>query len=54
MKVISTAVFLLLLQPASAQYDWTQLDTELQAKQQLLGNNVVAMIWKGDALVYKK
>ena len=54
MKVISAAVFLLLLQPVSAQYDWTQLDTELQAKQQLLGNNVVAMIWKGDSLVYKK
>jgi CubicO group peptidase (beta-lactamase class C family) len=54
MKVTSVAAFLLLLQPVSAQYNWTQLDEELEAKQQLLGNNVVALIWKGDSLVYKK
>ena len=54
LKVLSVAAFLLLLQPAGAQYNWTKLDAELQAKQQLLGDNVVAMIWKGDSLVYKK
>ena len=54
MKVISVLSFLLFLQPVSAQYNWTALDAELQAKQKLLGNNVVAMIWKGDSLVYKK
>jgi len=54
MKVISIVAFLLFLQPLSAQYNWTALDAELQARQQLLGNNVVALIWKGDSLVYKK
>jgi CubicO group peptidase (beta-lactamase class C family) len=47
-------VFLLFLQPAKAQYNWTELDKELTAKQQLLGDNVVVMIWKSDSLVYKK
>ncbi|MGB3089092.1 MAG: serine hydrolase domain-containing protein [Chitinophagaceae bacterium] len=54
LKVLSVASFLLLLQPAKAQYEWSKLDAELQAKQKLLGDNVVAMIWKGDSLVYKK
>lgn len=54
LKVLSVAAFLLLLQPAKAQYNWTQLDAELQAKQKLLGDNVVAMVWKGDSLLYKK
>ena len=61
MKVISVISFLLLLQPAIAQYNWTELDTELKAKQQLLGNNFVTLIWakgtavgKSDSLVYKK
>ena len=54
LKVFSVAAFLLLLQPASAQYNWDDLNTELEAKQKLLGTNVVAMIWKGDSLVYKK
>jgi CubicO group peptidase (beta-lactamase class C family) len=54
MKVISVTLFLLFLQPASAQYNWTDLNTELEAKQKLLGTNVVAMIWKGDSLVFKK
>ena len=53
-KVISVAAFLLLLQPVVAQYNWTDLDAELQAKKQLLGNNVVCLIWKGDSLIYKK
>ncbi len=53
MKVISVLSFLLLLQPAIAQYNWTELNAELQAKQQLLGNNVVTLIFKGDSLVYK-
>ena len=53
LKVLSVAAFLLLLQPAHAQYNWTGLDAELKAKQQLFGNNVVTLIWKGDSLVYK-
>jgi CubicO group peptidase (beta-lactamase class C family) len=47
-------VFLLFLQPARAQYNWTELDQELKAKQKLLGDNIVVMIWKSDSLVYKK
>jgi len=54
LKVLSVLCFLLLLQPANAQYTWTAVDTELQTNQKLLGNNVVAMIWKGDSLIYKK
>jgi CubicO group peptidase (beta-lactamase class C family) len=53
-KVISVAAFLLFLQPVIAQYNWTALDKELQAKQKLLGNNVVCLLWKGDSLIYKK
>ncbi|HEY6064224.1 MAG TPA: serine hydrolase domain-containing protein [Chitinophagaceae bacterium] len=53
-KVISVVSFLLLLQPLSAQYNWTELDQELQAKQKLLGNNLVCLLWKGDSLIYKK
>jgi CubicO group peptidase (beta-lactamase class C family) len=54
LKVLSALSFLLLLQPAAGQYNWKELDAELEAKQKLLGNNVVAMIWKGDSIVYKK
>lgn len=53
MKVISLVGFLLLLQPLSAQYNWNELNEELQSKQKLLGNNVVCLIWEGDSLVYK-
>jgi CubicO group peptidase (beta-lactamase class C family) len=54
MKVIPVLTFLLLLQPANAQYNWKELDKELQSKQKLLGNNLVCLLWKGDSLIYKK
>src|SRR6267154_66101 len=54
MKVIPVLCFLLFLQSAKAQYNWTELDQELQAKQQVLGNNLVCLIWKGDSLIYRK
>lgn len=54
MKVISLIGLLLFFQPLRAQYDWSELDAELESKQQLLGNNVVTIIYKGDSLVYKK
>jgi CubicO group peptidase (beta-lactamase class C family) len=54
MKVTSLLGFLLLFQPVFAQYDFKELDQAFQDKQKLLGNDVVAMIWKGDSLVYKK
>jgi CubicO group peptidase (beta-lactamase class C family) len=48
------AIVLLFLQPASAQYNWSELDQALDSRQKLLGTNVVAMIWKDDSLVFKK
>ena len=54
LKVLSVAAFLLLLQPLKAQYNWTALNDKLEANQKLLGDNVVAMIWKGDSVIYKK
>ena len=55
LKSSLVAVFLLLLQTAFAQYNWSNLDSELQAKQKLLGTDVVVMLWKkGDTLIYKK
>jgi CubicO group peptidase (beta-lactamase class C family) len=52
-KVISLLSFLLLLQAAFGQ-DWSQLDTELKARQKALGNNVVMMVWKNDTIAFKK
>lgn len=54
MKVIFVAGFLLFFQPVFSQYNWSELDNELAAKQKLLGQDLVAMIWKDDSLVYKK
>lgn len=54
MKVIPALAFLLLLQPAFSQYNWTELDKKLEDNQKLLGNNVVCLLWKGDSLIYKK
>lgn len=54
MKVIPVVSFMLLLQPVYSQFNWDKLDAELNSKQKLLGNNVVAMVWKGDSLLYKK
>ena len=55
LKSSIVAVFLLLLQPAYSQYNWTDLESELQAKQKLLGNDFVVMLWKkNDTLIYKK
>ena len=52
--VITVLGFLLLLQSARAQYDWSELDASLEQQKQLLGKNLVAMVWKGDSLVFKK
>jgi CubicO group peptidase (beta-lactamase class C family) len=48
------AVFLLMLQPVFAQYNFDELDQEFQSKQKLLGKDVVFLLWKGDSLIYKK
>ncbi len=54
MKVISVIVFLLFLQPVSAQYNWSAFDAELSIKQNILGKDLVAMIWDKDSLLYQK
>jgi CubicO group peptidase (beta-lactamase class C family) len=54
MKVMIVAGLLLLLQPTFAQTNFQELDAVLKQNQKLLGNNVAAMVWKGDTIVYKK
>jgi CubicO group peptidase (beta-lactamase class C family) len=54
LKSSLVTLLLLFLQPAYAQYNWAELNQELQAKQKLLGNDVVTLVWKGDSLIYKK
>src|SRR3954465_12872248 len=47
-------VFMLLLQPAAGQYNFSQLDQLVAARQRALGNNVVALVYKDGKTVYKK
>ena len=54
LKVTLVAGFLLFFHPIFAQYNWAELENELKDKQKLLGTDAVAMVWKGDSLVYKK
>ena len=54
MKVTCVLSFLLLLQAAYPQTIWTELDNAVKDKQQLLGNNMVVMIWNKDSMLYKK
>jgi CubicO group peptidase (beta-lactamase class C family) len=54
-KLFAATLFMVLISfPGFAQFNFAELDQELQAQQKLLGNNVVAMVWKGDSLVFKK
>lgn len=54
LKVILLTLFLHFLSPIRAQYDWGDFDTALESKQQLLGENVVVMIWNKDSILHKK
>lgn len=54
LKCSLLGAFLLFLQVASAQENWSDLDGALTSKQKLLGNNLVMMIWKNDTIAYKK
>ncbi len=54
MKGISFAFLLLILQPVMAQYDFSGVDQLLARNQKLLGNNVVALVYKDGKVVYKK
>jgi CubicO group peptidase (beta-lactamase class C family) len=40
--------------PSRGQYDFSDLDAQLQRSQKQLGNNVVALVYKDDSLIYKK
>jgi CubicO group peptidase (beta-lactamase class C family) len=47
--------FLLLLQSLSfSQYNFTELDKKLEEKKALFGGDMVALVMKGDSLIYKK
>lgn len=39
---------------AYAQYNFTELDKKLEEKKALFGGDMVALIMKGDSLIYKK
>lgn len=54
MKVTAGLVFLLLLQPAHGQYNFSKLDQLLGQNQKALGNNAVALIYCKGALIYQK
>lgn len=55
MKIISQLIVLLLsVQPLFSQYKWSALDSEIEAKQKILGENLVIMIWDKDSMLYKK
>jgi len=54
MKVMSVAIFMLFLQPAFSQYNWTKLDQKLEQNSTILGTDLVCLIWKGDSIVFKK
>lgn len=54
LKSSIVGVFLLLLQPLHAQYNWRELEDKLKDNQKMLGTDAEVMIWKGDSLVYKR
>lgn len=54
MKVIFLSISLLFFQPIFSQYDFGAVDQLLQRNQKMLGNNVVALIWKDGKIIYQK
>ena len=48
------AIFLLALQPASAQYDFSETGRLLDKYQRQLGGNVVTLVWKDGQMIFKK
>ncbi|HRP30246.1 MAG TPA: serine hydrolase domain-containing protein [Agriterribacter sp.] len=46
--------FLLMLQPANGQYNFSVVDDMLQKNQKILGKQVVALVWKDGKIVYRK
>lgn len=53
-KVISLSLCLLFFQAVTGQEDWSTLDAELKARQKILGQDVVMLLWKGDTIAFKK
>ncbi|MEP7318758.1 MAG: serine hydrolase domain-containing protein [Panacibacter sp.] len=54
MKGSTVLVFLLLLQTLKAQYNFSELDGKLLQYQKQLGNNVVALVYKDNKIIYNK
>ena len=55
LKSSLVAVFMLILQASFSQYNFSDLDQSIEAKQKLLGKDFVVMLWKkNDTLIYKK
>lgn len=55
LKSSIVAVFMLILQPAFSQYNFSDLDQAIEARQKLLGKDFVVLLWKkDDTLIYKK
>ncbi len=53
-KVLSVLVFMLLLQVANAQLDFTGLDKKLEAAKNDIGKNYACLIYKDGKIIYKK
>lgn len=53
-KVLSVLSFMLLLQFAHAQYDFTGIEKKLEAAKDDIGKNYVCLIYKDGKIIYKK
>ena len=53
-KVSTVLVFMLLLQCAQAQYNFSELDNKLLQYQKELGNNVATLVYKDGKIIYTK
>ena len=54
MKVTLLCISLLFFQPLFSQYDFSGIDQLLTKNQKMLGNNVVALVWKDGKIIYQK
>jgi len=55
LKSSIVAVLMLILQPSFSQNNFSELDQSIEAKQKILGKDLVVMLWKkDDTLIYKK
>ena len=53
-KVSAVLICMLFFQLAKAQPDFSEVDRKLEAAKKELGGNVVALIYKGDKIIYQK